>query len=458
VPPTRSPRAAHPLSWVPTAYLAEGIPFAMVIWVAGTMFKDLGHSDGQITLATASVGIAWSLKPFWAAFLDMYRSKRFFVIAMELLMALVLAGIAACLPLPDYFRIVIAGLWVLAFASATQDICIDGVYITALDERKQAAWIGVQGMCWNAGRIFATAGVVWMAGSLKGSGHEARAAWMYALGLAAITMALLCAYHWFVLPAGAPAQRPEGVRAAARTFADSVRAFFAKKAIWGMLAFVFLYRSGEGFLLIEAPLFLQAPRELGGVGLSLSEKALIDGTISTVVSIVGGLLGGAFAARFGLRRCLVFLALCLNVPHVCYVVLSQAVSEGKAVSPLTVQLLVSIEKFGYSFGFVGNMLYMMQQVAPGKYKMTHYAFCTALMNLVLVPTQMISGPLADWLGYRTFFLFVLAASVPSVVAAWLAPFPNASPPGAEAEPLAAATEAQPAGMVPPAAMPGPVER
>jgi PAT family beta-lactamase induction signal transducer AmpG len=89
----------------------------------------------------------------------------------------------------------------------------------------------------------------------------------------------------------------------------------------------------------------------------------------------------------------------------------------------TVELLVSLEKFGYSFGFVGNMLYMMQQIAPGKYKMTHYAFATALMNLVLVPTQMISGPLADGLGYRRFFVFVLVASIPSIIAAWRAPFP-----------------------------------
>jgi PAT family beta-lactamase induction signal transducer AmpG len=148
--------------------------------------------------------------------------------------------------------------------------------------------------------------------------------------------------------------------------------------------------------------------------------------VSTVVSIVGGLLGGVFVAKYGLRRTLLFLAICLNVPHLCYVVLSQSVSPTTSLSLTTVQLLVSVEKFGYSFGFVGNMLYMMQQIAPGKYKMTHYAFATALMNLVLVPTQMVSGPLADWLGYRKFFILVLVASIPSIVAAWLAPFPNAA--------------------------------
>jgi PAT family beta-lactamase induction signal transducer AmpG len=315
-------------------------------------------------------------------------------------------------------------LWVLAFLSATQDICTDGIYITSLDRTRQAAWIGVQGMAWNAGRIFATAAVVGLAGLLKASGFRSKTAWASGLALSAVMIACLGVYHFFVLPTGSVSRRPLSRKDVAAQLADSVRAFFGKKSIWGMLAFVFLYRAGEGFLLVEGPLFLQAKLHDGGAGLSLTDKSLIDGTLSTVVSIIGGLLGGAFASRLGLKRTLLFLAFCLNVPHVCYVYLSQAVSPETPLSFTVVAALVSVEKFGYSFGFVGNMLYMMQQVAPGKYKMTHYAFSTALMNLVLVPTQMASGPLAEWLGYKTFFLFVMLASIPSILAAWLAPFPN----------------------------------
>jgi MFS transporter, PAT family, beta-lactamase induction signal transducer AmpG len=216
------------------------------------------------------------------------------------------------------------------------------------------------------------------------------------------------------------------------TFLDTLKAFFQKKALLGILVFVFLYRTGEGFLLVEAPLFMQAPLKDGGLGLSLDEKALIDGTISTSVSLVGGLLGGFVVSTYGLKRALLPLALFMNIPHLCYFYLSQTVSPAAPLSMTTVAILVSIEKFGYSFGFVGHMLYMMQQIAPGKYKMTHYAFCTTLMNLVLVPTQMASGPLADWLGYKNFFIFVLIASIPSVIAAWKAPFPN-PPDSAEGE-------------------------
>ncbi|HEX7671646.1 MAG TPA: MFS transporter [Polyangiaceae bacterium] len=422
---TPNDKPAHPFTWVPSAYFAEGIPFAMVIWVAGTMLKDLGHTDGQITLATASIGIAWSLKPFWASFLDMFKTKKFFVLCMEYSMAAVLCLIALATQLPNYFHLVIGGLWVLAFASATQDICIDGVYITSLDKQRQAAWIGVQGMAWNVGRIFATAAVVWIAGDLQEDhGMAPKTAWSYALGASSLVMALLAVYHGFMLPEGSLSRRPKDAREIVTTFVDTVRDFFEKKQIWGMLLFVFLYRSGEGFLLVEAPLFLQAPLALGGAALTLKEKGFIDGTVSTTISVIGGIAGGAFISKFGLKKSLLFMAICMNIPHVCFVYLSHAVSPGAPLSLTTIAMLVTIEKFGYSFGFIANMLYMMQQISPGKYHMTHYAFCTALMNLVLIPTQMASGPLADALGYRSFFVFVMLASIPSIIAAWRAPFRN----------------------------------
>jgi PAT family beta-lactamase induction signal transducer AmpG len=427
------PHIRNPWFWVPSSYLAEGIPFALVIWVAGTMFKDLGHSDSDITLSTASIGIAWSLKPFWAAFLDMFKTKKFFVLLMEVVMALLLCGIAVALPLPNYFQITIAVLWVMAFCSATQDICVDGVYITTLDEKGQAKYIGVQGVFWTVGRLVGTALIVWIAGSLKEDYHlPAATAWSWSMMVAAATLALLAIYHWFMLPTGSIGDRPESIKAAFASFGDAVIDFFKKDGIWGMLLFVLLYRSSEGLLLVEGPLFLQASPDVGGVGLSLKDKGLIDGTIATVVSLGAGLLGGAFLSKFGLnRRTLIVMALCLNIPHVCFVVLSQLAGSGHPLSFATVATLVTIEKFGYSFGFVANMLYMMQQISPGKYHMTHYAFANSIMNLTLVPTQMISGPLADHFGYQTYFLIVMFAAIPSLIGALIAPFPRQAEAGAK---------------------------
>jgi PAT family beta-lactamase induction signal transducer AmpG len=396
------------------------------------MFSNLGHSDSETALVTGSIGIAWSLKPFWAAFLDMFRTKKFFVLAMELTMAALLVGMGLALKTPGYLKIITGILWVLAFASATQDICVDGIYITALDKPKQAAWQGTQSAFWNAGRLFGTAAIVSFAGVMIDGGHDRHTAWMYAMMLAGAVLAGLAVYHYFMLPTGTISRRPKDVAEVIATFGDTVRAFFQKKAIWGMLIFVFLYRLGEGLLLVEAPLFMQSSLASGGLGLSLAQKSFIDGTLGTVVSVAGALVGGFYASKMGLRRSLLFMALCMNIPHLCYIVLSHVVTPTTPVSMNLVYLLVSIEKFGYNFGFVGNMLYMMQQIAPGKYKMTHYAFATAFMNLVLVPTQSISGKLADMMGYKTFFIFVLVASIPSIIAAWKAPFPN--PPDVDATP------------------------
>ncbi|MEY2933171.1 MAG: hypothetical protein RL033_3920 [Pseudomonadota bacterium] len=422
---TQATPVRSPLFWVPTAYLAEGIPFAMVIWVAGTMFKDLGRSDTEITLATASVGIMWSLKPLYAGFLDMFRTKKFWVLSMEFAMAVLLGGMALSLSLPNYFEVIIGILWLIAFASATQDICIDGIYITSLEKDRQAAWIGWQGAFWVTGRIFATSLVVLLAGSLQSrAGMSGKSAWALALCVSMGVMAALGLYNYFMLPTGSVPKRPSGASEVMGTFFSQIVDFFRKPKIGLMLLFVFLYRSGEGFLLVEAPLFMQARLADGGLGLSLENKGLIDGLISTAVSLGGGLSGGAFVSRYGLKRTLVFMALCMNVPHLCFVVLSQLQSPDVPLSMFTIGTLVTIEKFGYSFGFIANMLYMMQQISPGKYHMTHYAFCTALMNLVLIPTQASSGWIADAIGYKSFFLFVMVASIPSVIAAWFAPFPN----------------------------------
>jgi PAT family beta-lactamase induction signal transducer AmpG len=199
--------------------------------------------------------------------------------------------------------------------------------------------------------------------------------------------------------------------------------FFHKRTFWGMIAFVFLYRLGEGLILQEGQLFLQSAQARGGLGLSAGEVSNIEAVYGTVTGIIGGLLGGWFAGRNGLSRSLWILGLFLNIPHFTYIYLSHFAAAGHGLGYGTIVTMVSIEKFGYGFGMVGNMIYMMQQIAPGRCTMTHYAFATALMNLVLVPTAMISGPLAEWLGFSTFFLVVMLASIPSVLAAWRAPFP-----------------------------------
>ena len=413
--------ARNPLSWVPSGYFAEGIPYVMITWVAATMFKDLGHSDTEITFWVGNITLMWSLKPLWAAFLDMFKTKKWIVLAMEFGMVCLLVLVGFCLPMSSYFLISIAVLWMMAFASATQDICMDGIYITSLNKADQAKYVGIQGVFWNVGRIFSMAFIVYVA-SYFGEGETS--SWTIAWCLAAAVMSALAGYHIFFLPKGSVVDRPKSIKEARVTFIDAWIDFFRKPQIWGMLAFVFLFRSGEGLLLGVGHLFLQAESEVGGIGLSLAQKSIIDGTVSTVVSLAGGILGGMFISKYGLKKTLFTMAICLNLPNLTYVYLAFAAQVGEPVTLWTVGSLVTIEKFFYSFGFIANMLYMMQQISPGKYHMTHYAFCTAIMNLVLWPTTAVSGFLADYLGYLTFFIIVMFATIPSFLAAWYAPFPR----------------------------------
>jgi len=417
----------HPLFWVPSLYLAMGIPFNVINNTTATMFKSLGLSDGQITVSLGSIVVAWSLKPLWAAFLDMYRTKKFFVLTMEFLIGLLFAGVAMCLPLPGYFQITIILLWVAAFASSTQDICGDGIYLTALNKRTQATLAGVQGMFWNLGKVLATGGLVsGMELLAKSQGWPQQKMWMAVWITAAAAMLFFTLYHVVLLPTGSVEQRPASARHVWADFLGSATTLFHKRAFWGMIAFVFLFRLGEGLILTEGKLFIQSSQASGGLGLSAGEVSNIDAVWGTIAAIVGGILGGVYLGKIGLVRALPIFGLSLNIPHLTFVFLSHYGAAGHGLAYSTIALMVSIEKFGYGFGFVGNMVYMMQQLAPGRCTMTHYAFATALMNLMLVPTTMISGPLAEWLGFSTFFFVVMFASVPSIWAAWKAPFPLAA--------------------------------
>lgn len=415
--------ARNPWSWVPTGYFAEGMPYVLITWVAATMFKSLDYDNTVITLWVGNITLMWSLKPFWAAFLEMFKSKKWIVLAMEFTTVGLLAALALCLQLPSSFTISVGILWIMAFASATHDICMDGTYITTLDKTEQAKFVGIQGMFWNAGKFFCTTFIVLVAAYL---GDKEHTSWTIAWAVAAAVMAVLAGYHMFFLPQGSVNKRPENFKEIYTTFFDAWIDFFRKPQIWGMLAFVFLFRSGEGLLLGVGHLFLQTPIGEGGVGLSLQEKAVIDGGLGIVMSLLGGYLGGIFISRYGLKKTLFFMAVCLNVPNLTYVYMSFAVSPDAKLSLWTVAGLVFFEKFFYSFGFVANMLYMMQQISPGKYHMTHYAYCTSLMNLVLWPTIAISGYLSDRFGYFTFFCIVMVATIPSFVAAWYAPFPRSA--------------------------------
>jgi PAT family beta-lactamase induction signal transducer AmpG len=428
--PAPAPRRAHPAFWVPTLYFAEGLPMITVSVVAALMYKNLGISNTDIALYTGSLYVPWSFKFAWAPITEMFKTKKHWVIGTEFAMAISLACVALCLPLPSFMGLTLAFFWVTGFLSATQDISADGAYMAVTTAKEQAAWVGVQGFCWNAGRIVASGLLVTLTGylfdkKLGGAVDEAaklgawQYSWMIVMGLLAVLMALLGTWHLKMLPADQrSSETPTNVAEGITSFVETIADFFKKPGIWLGLVFILLYRSGEGFIEKIGPLFMLDPVAKGGLGLTNQALGHINGSFGTLGFMFGALLGGMFAAKLTLKRSIIILALAMNVPHVCYVILSGSHEPSHAF----VSLLVTIEKFGYGFGSVAHILYMMQQIAPGKYRTAHYAFATSLMGLGLMIPSMASGAIQEKLGYHHFFIFCLVASIPSIIAAAIAPF------------------------------------
>ncbi len=410
-------KPVHPARWVPTLYFAEGLPFVAISTVSVLMYKSMGLSDTQIAFWTTFVMWPWTLKPLWGPLLEMFKTKKHFVVATQFIGGVSFGLLALSLPLGDFFRYSLALLAIIAFAGATHDIAADGVYINVLSEKLQAQFVGWQGASYNIAKIFSQGALVFLAGQLEVSIGIVRA-WMIVMGAFGAVLITLSLYHARFLPSGGVASQVKSVHEALKKFWDVVRTFFQKKYIaWG-IAFIILYRFAEGQAIKIVPLFLKAAREHGGLGLTTSQIGVFYGTFGAVAFVLGSILAGYFIAGRGLRKALFILCCFFNIPFAVYAFLAIA----QPTNLWIIGSAVVCEYFGYGFGFVGLTLYMMQQIAPGKYKMAHYAFGTGLMGLGMMIPSMLSGFISDWLGYRHFFEWVMVATIPSFLVTWLVPF------------------------------------
>ena len=409
-------RQRHPAFWVPTLYFAEGLPFVMIATVSVLMYKSLGISDAQIAFFTTLVTWPWTLKPLWGPLLEMFKTKKYFVVATQFIGGVAFGLLALTLPLDGFFKYSLALLAILAFNSATHDIAADGVYINVLSEKQQAQFVGWQGACYNIGKIMAQGALVYVAGQLEISVGVVHA-WMIVMGIFGAIMVALSLWHAKFLPSGGASAHVTSLREAVETFWDVVRTFFRKKNIWWGVAFVIFYRFAEGQAIKIVPLFFRAAREQGGLGLTTSEIGIVYGTFGAAAFILGSVLAGYFTASRGLKKSLFILCFFFNIPFAAYTFLALTQPSNFFV----ISAAVVFEYFGYGFGFVGLILFMMQQIAPGKYKMAHYAFATAVMYLGFMLPSMVSGYISDFLGYRNFFVWVMIATIPSFLVTWLVP-------------------------------------
>jgi len=421
--PAASARARSPLTWVPSLYFAQGLPFYAVAIVAGQMFKSMGVANDDIAHWTAAIMSAWIFKPLWSPFLELASSKKRVVVSFQLLGGVCLGLVAAALHLPFWFGACVAMLTLVAICSATHDVACDGLYIASLDDTGQARYAGWTGTFFNAGRFISAGGLLLLAGYLEQT-MGAVSAWTIVFCIVAAMLVALGLYNSWALPLAknTPAVGHDAA-AIARTLWQVIVEYFRKPGIWVSIVFIILFRAGEAQVQTIGPLFLREARKLGGLGLSTAEVGAVYGTVGTVAFIVGSIGGGYFTARLGLKRAMLALILAVNLPNAVFYYLSMTQPTDLTV----IGAGLCAEMFGYGFGFVGLILYMMQVVAPGKYQTAHYAFSTGIMQLGFSLFKYVSGDIQLALGYQHFFLWVMIAALPVAVLSQLIPM-GARPP------------------------------
>jgi PAT family beta-lactamase induction signal transducer AmpG len=407
-PPPSSP---HAWRWIPTLYFSQGIPFVVVTGLSAVMYKNLGVSNTDIVFYTSWLYLPWVIKPLWSPLVDRFRTKRFWIVALQLVVGALLASVALTVPGPQFFRLTLAVFWLMAFSSATHDIAADGFYLLALPPHQQAAFVGVRSTFFKLAMIAGQGGLVWLAGALQTAGHSAAQAWATVAWLLTALFALAGFYHWLVLPKPAGDHAVQDKPQVLADFIAVFAAFFRKPDIGRILGFLLLYRFAEAQLLPLVKLFLLDARAVGGLGLTTEQYGLIYGTIGVIALILGGLLGGFVISRHGLKRMLWPMIIVMYAPNLVFIVLALAQPD----SLILIGAALAIEQFGYGFGFAAYMVYMML-VADGEHKTAHYAICTGFMALGMMLPGMKAGWLQEQLGYVNFFIWVCVAAIPSFVA------------------------------------------
>lgn len=409
----------NPWLWIPTLYFAEGVPYFIVNNISVVMFKNMGMPNGMLALYTSLLYLPWVIKPLWSPFVDIIRSKRWWILSMQMLMSAAMLTLPFVLPQGDgalfasspLFYVTLVIFWITAFASATHDIAADGFYMLGLNQNKQAEFVGIRSTFYRLSSIFGQGVLVALAGLIDRNTADVHLAWKITLLVSAVIFAAVTLYHTWSLP------RPSGdtmsstmtAKDILREFGRTFATFFRKKGIWIAMLFMLLYRLPEAFLVkMMNPFLLDAPDQ-GGLGLSTEAVGIVYGTIGVAALTVGGILGGIAASRWGLKKSLWPMAMSLTLPCLSFVFLA-------AFQPENIWIIgscVALDQFGYGFGFTAYMLYLIY-FSEGEFKTAHYSLCTAFMALSMMLPGMVAGYIQEAVGYTSFFIFVMICCLVTV--------------------------------------------
>lgn len=421
-----------PMTWIPTLYFAQGIPYFIVNNISVMMFTKMGVPNGEMALFTSLLYLPWSLKPFWSPFVDIFKTKRWWTISMQILMSLAFILLTLTIPRPEpemiasgqtpisMFTITLMLFVITAFASATHDIAADGFYMLALSSGDQAQFVGIRSTFYRLASIFGQGVLVWLAGVIENSTGNIPNSWRITMLVTAVIFSLVTLYHTFVVPRPAndksslQDEKPT-VGAIFKEFGRTFKTYFMKPGVVLAIVFMLLYRLPEAFLLKLCMPFLVASRDVGGLGMTTANVGLAYGTIGVIFLTVGGILGGIFASRLGLKKSLWVMAACMTLPCLTFVYLSIF----QPTNLVAISTAIAIEQFGYGFGFTAYMLYMMY-FSEGEFKTSHYAICTAFMALSMLLPGAVAGYIQEAIGYVNFFWMVMGCCIGTVIVSIMA--------------------------------------
>lgn len=405
----------NPWAWIPTLYTAEGIPYVIVMSVATVMYERMGLKPGEIALYTSWLYLPWVIKPFWSPVVDLLRTKRWWIITMQMCIGGALGGLAFSMHLPHYLQWSLAMLWLMAFSSATHDIAADGFYMLALTPQQQAFFVGIRSTFYRIASIVGQGLLIMFAGTLEAKMRPAQA-WSITFAVVAVFFILIFIYHAITLPSTQADHATENTdwHNVATGFFETFVSFFKKPQIVCAMLFILVYRLPEALLVKICPLFMLGRAEDGGLALTTGQLGWVQGTVGVVGLTLGGILGGLAAERGGLRRWLWPMVLSITLPDAVYIFLAYFQPDNIT----WISTCVFIEQFGYGFGFTAYMLYLIY-FSRGESSTAHYAFCTGFMALGMMLPGMVAGYLQEAVGYLNFFIIAMVLCVLTFIVAHL---------------------------------------
>ena len=409
----------NPWLWVPTLYFAEGIPYFIVNNISLVMFKNMGMPNGMLAFYTSLLYLPWVIKPLWSPFVDIIKTKRLWILTMQILMSAAMLLLPFLLPQESgeaissspLFFVTLVIFWITAFASATHDIAADGFYMLGLNPNKQAEFVGIRSTFYRLSSIFGQGILVALAGYLETRTSDVHMAWKITLILSAVIFACVTLYHTRALPVPASDKTSDATTASEilKEFGRTFVTFFRKKGVLTAMLFMLLYRLPEAFLVKMMNPFLLDSAAEGGLGMSTQDVGIVYGTVGVAALTVGGILGGIAASRWGLKKSLWPMALSLTLPCLSFVFLAAYQPDNLWV----IGSCVALDQFGYGFGFTAYMLYLIY-FSEGEFKTAHYSLCTAFMALSMMLPGLVAGYVQEWLGYTSFFIFVMICCLVTV--------------------------------------------